>query len=82
MSEAKLPIQAEPGQSETGSLFDGMTSDQTTRMLEIKENNVLFQEQVKALDQKLISAKQVSIHLRLIGLQPGCLTKCLLCQSC
>ena len=33
------------------------------RLLEVKEQNVLLKEQVKALDQKLVAAKEVSQKL-------------------
>ena len=48
------------------SLLDGLTEDQTTRMLDIKQDNVLLQEQIKALDQKLVDAKQVSSRLGVV----------------
>jgi hypothetical protein len=51
---------AERGGNAGGSLLDGLTDDQTARMLDIKQDNVLLQEQVKALDKKLVDAKQVS----------------------
>ena len=49
-----------------GSLLDGLTEDQTTRMLDIKQDNVLLMEQVKALDQNLVDAKQVSAGLDVV----------------
>jgi hypothetical protein len=44
-----------------GSLHadDGLTDQQLTQLLRVKEDNVLLKEQVKALDQKLMAAKDL-----------------------
>lgn len=39
---------------------DDMTDEQVTQLLRFKESNVLLHEQVKALDQRLVAAKEVS----------------------
>lgn len=39
---------------------DDMTDEQVTQLLRVKESNVLLNEQVKALDQRLVAAKEVS----------------------
>ncbi|KAG7562599.1 hypothetical protein FFLO_01972 [Filobasidium floriforme] len=46
---------------EDGSLHadDGLTTQQLTQLLRVKEDNVLLKEQVKALDQKLMAAKDL-----------------------
>lgn len=38
---------------------DGLTDQQLTQLLRVKEDNVLLKEQVKALDQKLMAAKDL-----------------------